>query len=313
MKAIMYHYVRPSDAELPYLRYLHIEDFKKQLDYFAEQYGFLSKAEFLRSLETGVSKAGVVLTFDDGFRDHYQYVWPCLRERDLWGVFYIPTGVYHSGKMLDVHRIHMLLGKYEGQMIFDALKSIVSEHMLSHEHIEEFRTLTYSRQKNDEYTNLVKRTLNYFISYEYREAVIDELVRRFLPDERALTSRFYMSIEEVRRMQTAGMIIGSHTVSHPVMSKLTKEEQQKEITESFDFLERITGGLTLKTFCYPYGGFYSFTEDTEKLLKENGCVFSFNVESRDIDGLDLKNRVQALPRYDCNQFPYGSVREQNCI
>lgn len=312
MKCVMYHYVRPSDPELPYFRHLHVEDFKKQLDYFAKHYGFLSKAEFLRSLETGVPKVGVILTFDDGFRDHYEYVWPCLRERGLWGIFYIPTGVYHNGEMLDVHRVHVLLGKYGGKVIFDALKSIVSERMLSHGHVKEFRTLTYQGQKNDDYTNIVKRTLNYFISYEYRKPILDELVREFLPDERVLTSRFYMSAEEIRQLAAAGMIIGSHTVSHPVMSKLSREEQEKEISESFKFLDLITGGLTVKTFCYPYGGFYSFNQDTEELLKDSGCLFSFNVESRDVDGFDLKNRAQALPRYDCNQFPHGTVREQNC-
>ena len=34
-------------------------------------------------------------------------------------------------------------------------------------------------------------------------------------------------------------------------------------------------------------------------------AFSFNVEPRDISLDDLKNRKQALPRYDCNQFLYG--------
>lgn len=105
MKAIMYHYVRQNDPELPYFQHLHLEDFEKQLDFFSEQFGFLSKADFLQSLETGTPKDGVVLTFDDGFKDHYQYVLPCLRERGLWGIFYIPTGFYHSGKLLDVHRL----------------------------------------------------------------------------------------------------------------------------------------------------------------------------------------------------------------
>lgn len=310
MKAIMYHYVRPTNPELPYLRHLHLEDFKKQLDYFAEQYGFCSMVDFLRSIKTGIPKTGVILTFDDGFSDHYQYVWPCLQERGLWGIFYIPTGPYHSAKLLDVHRIHMLLGKHGGHMICDALKDIVSEDMLSHAHVVEFRTLTYSRQKNDDYSNLVKRILNYYISYDYRQRVIDDLMSMFLPDERILTGQFYMSTEEIRQMQATGMIIGSHAVNHPVMSKLTTDNQEKEIKESFNFLEQITDGLTLRTFCYPYGGFYSFTEDTEKLLEDNGCLFSFNVESRDIDAFSLKNRLQALPRYDCNEFPYGSVRGQ---
>lgn len=193
-------------------------------------------------------------------------------------------------------------------MIFNALKNMDLGEKMSHCHVKEFKTLTYSGQKSDEYTKIVKRILNYYISYDYRESVIDELTQRFLPNERILASQFYLSAEEIRQMQAAGMIIGSHSINHPVMSKLTREGQEKEITESFDFIERITGGLTLKSFCYPYGGFYSFTKETEELLAQNGCAFSFNVEPRDIDIFYLKNRLQALPRYDCNQFSHGLAR-----
>ncbi len=304
----MYHYVRPSNAELPYFSHLHIEDFTKQLDYFEKRYGFLSKDDFLLSLKTGVPGDGVVLTFDDGFKDHYKYVLPYLRKRDLWGIFYVPTGIYHSGKLLDVHRIHMLLGKYGGYKILNSLKNIVSEDMLSHKHVEEFKIQTYNKQNNDDYTNIVKRILNYFISYKYRKVVIDKLMCIFLSDERDISNLFYMSSEEICQMQTSGMIIGSHTVNHLVMSKLKKEEQEKEIIDSFNFLDKITGGLTFKTFCYPYGGFHSFTKDTEDLLEKNDCLFSFNVEPKDIDSFHLKNRLQAMPRYDCSDFPHGLVR-----
>ena len=103
------------------------------------------------------------------------------------------------------------------------------------------------------------------------------------------------------------MIVGSHSVSHPVLSKLSPAEQQIEIEESLSFLEEVTGGLTVRTFCYPYGGFHSFTDHTEALLDRAGCLFTFNVESRDITSDDIKERPQALPRYDCNQFPFGTA------
>src|SRR5512141_2911835 len=139
MKAIMYHYVRPSDPELPYFRHLDFEDFQKQLDYFDDHFGYVPYADFLQSLSAGEPTQGVVLTFDDGFKDHYQYVFPHLRERGLWGIFYVPTGVYGQGKLLDVHRIHMLLGKYGGKTIFEALQCFITSDMLSHNHVEEFR------------------------------------------------------------------------------------------------------------------------------------------------------------------------------
>jgi len=101
-------------------------------------------------------------------------------------------------------------------------------------------------------------------------------------------------------MHENGMIIGSHTVNHPCMSKLAPDDQEREIHESFALIERTLGPLALKTFCYPYGGSHSFTPATERLLQNAGCHFSFSVEYRDIVAEDLLHRRQALPRYDCN-------------
>ena len=131
---------------------------------------------------------------------------------------------------------------------------------------------------------------------------------RFFPDEYAMVEQFYMTKDEIRSMHKAGMLIGSHTVSHPVMSKLSPDEQRQEIECSFEFLHGIVDDLDMRTFCYPYGGLYSFTDDTKKLLDQNNCTFSFNVEARDITETDLLDNKHALPRYDCNLFPYGTCR-----
>jgi hypothetical protein len=64
-------------------------------------------------------------------------------------------------------------------------------------------------------------------------------------------------------------------------------------------------GHPVTTFCYPYGGHHTFTADTVGLLKTAGATFCFNVDPRDVTVEDLTNRLQALPRYDCNMFPYG--------
>ncbi len=304
----MYHYVRPNDPDLPYFRHLDIDAFRAQLDWFANTDTLLSRDAFLDSVRSCNTPpgGGVVLTFDDAFKDHFAYVLRELKSRGLWGIFYVPTGMYRTGRLLDVHRVHMLLGKWGPKAIFQSLAPMISDDMLSHKHVEDFRSATYTQQTNDEYTLHVKRTLNYYISYEYRKRVLDELMGEFFPDEKNLADGFYLSESEIKEMQEAGMLIGSHSISHPVMSKLSVSEQKAEISESFDFLEKATGGLVVRTFCYPYGGFHSFTKDTERLLEDNGCMFSCNVEPRDVTADDIKYRPQALPRYDCNMFPHGS-------
>lgn len=305
MKAIMYHYVRPEDKNYPYFTFLHINDFKKQLDYFQDNFTIIHPSEIKQKI--GNVANAMVLTFDDGVKDHYQYVLPELQKRNISGVFYISTGVHKTKKLLDVHRLHILLGKYGGKVIYNHLLTLVSNDMLTDENREEFRVLTYKTQENDDATLAVKRMMNYFISYSFREAIMDELMLNFFEDEAAIYSNYYLSTDEIKKMHDAGMVIGSHTVNHPLMSKLPTESQLFEINESFNFLEQATGGLSFKTFCYPYGGFHSFTATTEELLQAANCAYSFNVEQRDITLNDLTIRPQALPRYDCNYFPYGKI------
>ncbi len=306
LQAAMYHYVRPFNEELPFFKNLHVEDFAKQLDYFEKEFGFVSKDDFLQSFSTGIVPKGMILTFDDGLKCHYDYAYQELKKRNLWGIFYIATAPYKTKKILDVHRIHLLLGKYSGQEIYEVLLPMVTSEMLTDQLVTEFQELTYHLQDNDDNTQLVKRILNYYISYEFRERIIDTLMEKMIPQALSTVENFYLTVSEIKEM-SADMIIGSHTVTHPVMSKLSLKEQKTEITESFDFLNA-AADLPLKTFCYPYGGFHTFTNETEQLLTHENCLFSFNVEHRNIDSKDILNRPQALPRYDCNVFPFGKCR-----
>ena len=233
MKAIMYHYVRPFDPEYPNFSNLDIDDFKKQLDFFESEYGFVNQEDFLSSFESKELPRGIILTF--------------------------------------VHRTHLLLGRYKPNDVYSYLQKIVTDGMIDNSNIEEFKKFTYSSQKNDEYALLVKRMTNYFIDYKYRTSVMNDLMTNFFPNEHDIFSKFYLSPSQIKEMHEENMIIGSHTINHPVMARLTEQEQNIEIQDSFKFLESITGKLSHRTFCYPYGGYHSFTETTEKLLIQNNC------------------------------------------
>ena len=96
MKIIMYHYIQEFNKDLPFFSFLHINDFKKQLDYFQSKYYFPSYNEFKKYLnnEIDLSENSIVLTFDDGLKCHYEYVLPELKKRNLWGIFYITAAPY---------------------------------------------------------------------------------------------------------------------------------------------------------------------------------------------------------------------------
>ena len=301
----MYHYVREFDKNYPNFRFLGVNDFKNQLDFFEKEYGFVSKDEWLSYIEgygIGNGRGKVILTFDDALSCHYDYVFPELMKRGLWGIFYVPTQPYIQGKLLNVHKIHLLCGAFDGQKLLQCLSKLLTDEMILDSKREEFRNQTYTKQKNHTGVSKFKRILNYFILYNYTERVINEVASQF--NYVFDVDNLYISHGNLVTMKQKGMLIGSHSVNHPIMSKLTRDEQSVQIDKSFKYLEKI-GCVTHKTYCHPYGGFHSFDENTIDLLSKANVAYSFNVESRDIEEDDINKSQQSLPRFDSNEFPHG--------
>ena len=125
------------------------------------------------------------------------------------------------------------MAKVEPKIIYNHLLSINIYDEIGENKIEEFEKFTYLNQSNDAETSKIKRILNYFIDYKFKDQIIDELLKKFIKNMLDV-KEFYLSIENMKEMQTEGMIIGSHTVNHKVMSSLNFNEQNKEIINSFN-------------------------------------------------------------------------------
>lgn len=297
MLNVMYHYVRPFDYAYPYLNSLDLNVFKRQLDYFERKYGFLSQQEYKDAVSEGENPTGVVLTFDDGLKDHVRYVAPELKKRGLWGIFYVSTGVYHSNVLLGVHRVHCLKAKFGAALILKEIIKDIDESKLDHDLIDEFDKEIYQGLGYEEDEKKLRRLFNFYIKYEYRDEILDRLMHKFF-DEDELFKKFYMSEIDIEDLILSKNIVGSHTVSHKVLSRLSYKEQFTEIKDSFSFLNRILP-QNYRSFCYPYGHSSSYNCDTIKVLKklqvDDACVFDNNFQHDHIKKFQLS-------RIDCNQF-----------
>lgn len=305
----MYHYVGRDDKSPPYgYYYLDIEDFRRQLDYFEANYDLLDEQTFFETIrgDRSPKKDEIVLTFDDGVKDHYEHVLPELVDRGLWGLFYVPAGPYLNNNVLDVHRTHSLLGAHGGAAVSEALTDAVTESMINEEHREQFSSVVYQSQDNQNDVERAKRILNYYISDRFRPNVLDT-VEEQLFDAQLQREDVYLSKSNIKELVDAGMHVGAHSVTHTVMSKRSADGQHEELTESFDFLSDLLGGLPIRSYCHPYGGVHSYTEDTISLLKNAECLFSFDVASQPVTEDVLRNQRHQLPRYDCNEFRHGSA------
>lgn len=303
----MYHYVRQYNDRLPNFRYLAFNNFKKQLDFFSSNYGFVTRKEWEKVVQTGDcerAKGKIVLTFDDATSCHFEYVFPELEKRGLWGIFYIPTAPYVQKKLLDVHIVHLLCGGFDGRELLASLLSIIEEDMIVLSERRKFNAHAYIDQHNYEGVTEFKKIINYFISPQFRRPILDTLVNSFSIS--VTVDEFYMKMPELKHISESQSVLGAHTVNHPVMSKLSSREQRNEIRGSFDFLNKISTS-DYRTYCHPYGGVNSFNADTINILASENVNFSFSVEPRQINENDLKKNRHCLPRFDCNQFCFGSA------
>lgn len=306
MKVIMYHYIQNFDKKHPFFKFLDVKSFVKQLSYFEDKFGFLSKHEWENTIQSGdlkENKNKIILTFDDALACHYDIVYPILQEHGLWGIFYIPTSPYINKRMLDVHKIHLLCGAFKGTHLLKVLHTMAIGKYKS-EQLEVFKGLTYRGQSNTDEVTEFKKICNYYLSSAHRGSVLDDVAKRL--GYHFDLKKFYMTVDKIQELESSGNIIGAHTVSHPVMSKLNLEEQRAEIIDSFNHLNKM-GIQNVKTYCHPYGEKHDFNEKTLEILAAKDAEYSFSFEGRDLEADDLRNHIQALPRYDCNSFPYGSV------
>lgn len=240
-----------------------------------------------------------------GLSDHYHYVFKELQVRDLWGCFFISQQPYLTKHLLNVHRVHLLLGLYGGADVHKKMEEFFDLNSIDYKENEIFKKSVYLRQTNDEATTQVKKIINYYLSASEQNELLDKMAQKYLKES---IEQYYLLPSQIQQMYDAGMLIGSHGVNHSLMSKLSKEEQTFELCESFSFIKQLLGPEWLAAYCHPYGGKLSYNTETLEILKNLNCIFGFAVDPRDIVNTDFDdNNIYTLPRFDCNQFPFGKA------
>ena len=157
----------------------------------------------------------------------------------------------------------------------------------------------YSRIDTNSKIKEFKRLINFYGSIGARDLLLDEILRKIGINKQA--KDLYLSFDEIKKMSEMGFEIGSHGVTHTLLSRLNKNSQKKELYNSKKLLEEILS-KRINSFCYPYGGQKSYNKYTLELLKEVEYHNAMSVEKKDINKKAIKNNLFEIPRYDCNQI-----------
>ena len=297
----MYHYVRPPEESN--LRTLTIENFRKQLDFIEEKFGFVCKADWERYRYEGEAPTGALLTFDDGLSDHARYVVPELRKRGLFGIFYVCSNPI-KGLPLAVHLAHYLLAHNSVHFLIDCLKDRSDSLGVF---LDAKSRKAYGNQDHSELEKDFKRIVNWSARrQEFTGVLLDLFVEISGKTIQDFVADWYLGESDIKRLAIEGFEVGSHTCSHNLLSDLDESDIKNELVESRQTLIEITGSK-VQSFCFPYGGTRSYNVKVLDLVNQSGYSEAISVEPKPIIGCNGSTRGRfELPRYDCNTFPFGT-------
>ena len=298
---VMYHYVRDSSATaFPEIRALAPDLFTRQLDWLQERHTIVSIDDLQTSLDGGraLPADAALLTFDDGFVDHFTTVLPLLRARGMRGVFFIARDACGpSPRVLGVHKTHFLLARLGAEALG---RAVLQESVIAAGVAGRSGSVFGNDRWDAQDEHAVRHLLNYELPLDEAERVLDVLFAQHIGDVAAFARSLYLSEPQIREMAAAGMTFGYHTRTHRMLSRLAVEQQREELTGGIEWVRALTGQSSVP-FCYPWGGVKTYTADTVRTLGELGYSLAFNTVRRRLR-IGHDGRYE-LPRLDTRDLP----------
>lgn len=243
---LAYHRVLPlADArDLPFPEMVMPRDlFEAQMAHLSRRYRLLDLVEAVHRLQAGeLPERAVAVTFDDGYRDNYDYAWPILKKYGVPATFFVVTGAVDGQVKLwweaVAEQVRTLARRKEG--LCRPMPLPLRAHLVSLG--DGAPPALVARRIVDELNRL---------SRPARLQALCDLAAA-AGGNATMPADLLLSWQEVRALQQSGMGIGTHTVTHAFLDELTEEEAEAEIGGSASRLEEELGTAP-RVLAYPRG------------------------------------------------------------
>ncbi len=208
--------------------------FDRMLGWIGAQFRVLDPLEACdRLFEGTLPSRPAVITFDDGYRDNYTVALPILQRHGMKAAFFVATGFLEGGAMFN-------------DRVIEAVRKCrqCSIRMPGRGEVLGLADDAQRREAIDRVLGAIK----HLPPPERMERVL-ELEREA---EVGAPAGSMMRTDEVVVLHRAGMRVGGHTRTHPILLKLDDVAAEREIAGGLDDLASITGERPL-LFAYPNG------------------------------------------------------------
>ena len=205
-----------------------------------------AQVEAWRLQGTPLPPNALLVTFDDGWRDNYQYARPVLLRQQVPALIFIVSETI--GQRLPFWQ----------ELIFSCCRND-----------QQLKKIMHMANSNDN-TNVLDLISQLSTNSEMkdrREQIIDYCNRQMQDMPRQLLTE-----NEIRELVDEGFAVGSHGATHSPLGKMDKQHQISELHASKQRLEQITGQPN-HYISYPHG---SSSKDTFPLCLKSGYKVVFN-------------------------------------
>lgn len=237
-------------------------DFEWQMQLLANFFHPLSLDDALTHLDKGtLPERAVCVTFDDGYQDNAAIALPILKRWDVPATVFVASGYLNGGRMWN-------------DTVLEAIRTLDGKSLdLNPLGLGKFE-LSSADLKRRAATKILT-SIKHLPGTERQEAVnlIGEAAAGPLPDNLMMTDA------QVKDLAAAGVEIGGHTVSHPILATLDNNAAQQEICENKQYLERLTE-RRLRFFAYPNGRLGSdYRAEQCQLVRDAGYEAAFSTHA----------------------------------
>ncbi len=305
---VTYHYVRDLErSRYPAIKGLSTARFREQLETLRRAYTLIRGEELLAAATAGAElpPRALLLTFDDGYADHFTQVFPILDELGLSGCFFPPARPVFEDRVLDVNKLHFVLAAVPDPRalvarVFELLDANQRAYGLADKEVYWQRLATPGRFDPAE-VMFLKRLLQRELPAALRQELLGVLFEQYVTrDEAAFANELYMSLDQLRCLQRQGMTIGSHGDSHAWLNSLDAAAQAEEIDRSLVLLAAVGVPLERWMMCYPYG---AHDASLLAILAARGCAVGLTTQPGVADL--AHDPPLTLPRLDTTSLPFS--------
>ncbi len=255
----------PGDPELVSAS---VAEFERQMRFVRGHFSVLSLSEVrdLLDRQSAFPRRSLVVTFDDGHVDNYTHAFPVLKALGM------PATIFLSTAYIDAPHTPFWFDRV-AQLLYFAPPGPFKLGQLGY--VTSLGDVSQRRQVTGEVLNRLK--LEPDGGRLAALAELEDLLSRHVPLE-VSSRRSAMTWEEVREMGAARIEFGSHTVSHPILSRLDAAEIHQELAASRERIRSCTGQAA-DTLAYPVGKVGAYDERVIQEAKACGYRIGLSYES----------------------------------